>query len=371
MILPYYLDNALGFCRYFFRGRPGVLRGITFGEATGVLVLISLSIYFIQGTVTGTFYIRDNRTRVFGMGLSENQFPIHAAAFIAANNLKGNMFNNYGAGEYLNWTFYPARKTFIDAYSFSAGSYSSYIDIMKGRLSYNDIAKKYRINYFILKYTSLDTPGLIATIYADSKWKLVYLDELTTVFVANTPQNQPLINTYGVNISDRKNYDPDHLPTYRDPVNIPYGFISRGLLLNDFGLASAANHQFQNAVTAGTLGKYYGLAYSGLGETYAQLGQNDLAYAAFQKAIKIAPDYAPNWYNLGLYYYNLGQYDQALPLFNRALAINSKNQNANLAIGLIYSKIGEATKARAYLQQELKYYPHSTYAKQVLDSLPQ
>lgn len=371
MILPYYLDNALGFCRHFFRGRPGVLRGITFGEVTGMLILIGLAIYFIQGTVTGTFYVHDNRTREFGMGLSENQFPIHAAAFIAVNNLKGNMFNDYGTGEYLNWTFYPARKTFIDAYSFSAASHSNYINVMKGRLSYNDIAKKYHINYFILKYTSLDTYGLIAKIYADSRWKLVYLDELTAVFVANTPQNQPLINTYGVNISARKNYDPDHLPTYHDPVNIPYGFISRGLLLNEFGLTGAANHQFQNAVKAGTLGNYYGLAYTGLGLTYAQLGQTDLAYNAFQKAIKLAPDYAPNWYNLGLYYFNLGKYDQALPQFKKALQINSKNQNANLAIGLIYSKKGDTAKARIYLQRELKLYPHSAYAQQVLNSLPQ
>src|SRR5260370_8770731 len=96
---------------------------------------------------------------------------------------------------------------------------------MEGRVSYNDIAKKYHINYFILKYTSLDTYGLIAKIYADNRWKLVYLDELTAVFVANTPQNQPLINTYSVNISARTNYHPGPLPAYYAPVNHPPPFI--------------------------------------------------------------------------------------------------------------------------------------------------
>lgn len=368
MILPYYLDNLISYCRHYFEDKPSVIRGIAFGQVASMVVLIGFSLYFIHDVTTDKFYVQDNRTRVFGMGLSENQFPIHAADFIAANNLKGNMFNDYNTGEYLNWSLYPTQKTFVDAYTFSKSSLNYYQKIMSGDISYNEVAKQYHINYFVLNHTSYDTASLISMLYTDKAWRLVYFDELSVIFVANTHENQALINTYGIDINTARNYDPGQLPTYKDPVNFPYGFISRGLLLNNIGLVKAANYEFQKAISLGT---YDSQAYSGLGVTDAQLGQNNPAHQAFQKAISMAPNYAPNRYNLGLYYFTHGQYNQALQEFNKTLSINSKYQNANLAIGLTYMKQGDAAKAKLYLQRELALYPHSTYAQKALNSLPQ
>jgi superkiller protein 3 len=46
----------------------------------------------------------------------------------------------------------------------------------------------------------------------------------------------------------------------------------------------------------------YALAYSGLGDAYAQLKERNKALTSYQKALQLRPDYALVYYKLGLFY---------------------------------------------------------------------
>lgn len=367
IILPYYLDEIFGLLNKIFGNKQNIHRTIIIGKQIVMVIIIILSIYYMYEVTTNTFYLHDQRSRRFGIGLSENFFPISAANFIENNNIKGNMFNDYNIGTYLNWRFYPIRKTFIDEHTFSLDSLDYYHKIMSGDIKYSDITKKYNINYFILNHTNPNTATLITALYSDKKWVLVYFDEITALFVANTQENKSIIDKYAVNFHTNTNYNPDLLISIKDPINFSYGFRMRGMFLNQIGLVKEANYQFQKAVALGTDDNQ---AYSGLGVTYAEMGQDNPAFEAFTKAASLEPNYAPNHYNLGIYYYNKGKYDQALPEFNQALNINNSYHEANFHIGVIYQKEGDTTNAKMYYQKELEINPSATYAQNALKALP-
>lgn len=333
MILPYYLDEGMRRMYQTFGDKKHFHHSMLLGKQLIMALLIVLSAYYTYQIVTNTFYLQDEQTRLFGIGLSETQFPIGATNFIKQHDLRGNMFNDFSIGAYLNWRFYPLRKTFIDGKTFTPQSLGYYNSIMLNKVPYTSLVKKYGINYFILNHISGDTSSLIDALYSDKKWVLVYFDERSVIFVANTPENKVIIDTYAINFKTNKHYNPNRLPTFTDPVDLPYGFTQRGALLYDLGLYKKANYEFQKAVAFGT--NYYS-EYLGLGNSYAQLGQLALAQNAYQKAVEMAPSNASTHYNLGVFYANSGEYDQALQEFNDTLSINSRYPNVNSEILDIY-----------------------------------
>ncbi len=360
-ILPYYLDNIRNYSRQFFgsTGKLQIVRSIAVGEIAVMLVLAGISLYLIQDIVTNKFYPQDHRTRIFGSGLSEIAYPVGAATFIEQSNLAGNMFNNYNTGTYLNWRLYPARKTFIDGYTFSTDWKDNYDRVMSGVVNYNEVAQKYHINYFLLDYEDGDTYWLLQTLAKDKKWKLVYFDEMTVIFVANTPENQAIIKT-----QSGKSYYPDRLPTFTDPADFEKGFLNRGDLFNSLGLSAYAVNQLQKAIALKP-NDYH--PYAGLGVAYAMQGKNELAEEPFKKAIELAPDITGNYYRLGLYYDGLGSYDEALPEFKKTLSMDSQYPNANLNVGLIYLKKGDKANAKIYVQREIQINsPYSSEAQKVM-----
>ena len=366
LILPYYVDRILELTAHLLRKTRHISRYISIGEQVVMVSLIIYGGFLTCNLVTNRFYASDLETREFGIGLSAKAYPIAAANFIETHNLSGNMFNNFDIGTYLNWRLFPKRKTFIDGDLFSQASNSYYDNIMAGNVSYNDVANKYHINYFVLDYISTDTSGLISSLYSDKNWVLVYFDELSVIFVKNTPENKALINKYAIDFQKDQNYDPDHIATIIDPRDLPDGFVNRGTFLNQIGLYQAASYEFQKAITLGTNNDQ---AYAGLGTTYAQSGSNRLAISAFKKAVSLAPGYAPDHFDLGLAYLNNGMYDQALQEFNRTLNINDTYPKANYAIGVIYLKKGDTATAKGYFLREQQLDPGSTAVKDVLKNL--
>lgn len=350
MILPYYLDNIINFCRQRFSNKAALLRGIAIGEMAVMVLFIGVSVYLIPDVLSSRFYLHKYQSTRFGMGLSVNELPEHAASFIESNYLQGNMFTDDLTGQYFNWRLYPARKTFADGYTFSPDSLAYYHNIMAGNINYNTVAKQYHINYFVLEHTGTDAYALIPLLYADKNWKLIYFDEQSVIFIANTPENQAIIKKYAVNFQTGKNYDPDRLPTYTDPNDTALGFTSRGYLLGILRLPAYANYQFQKAIATGRQDYH---AYSGLGITYSQLNHPDLALDASNQAVKLAPNVATNHYYLGTFYANQAQYDQAISELKKALSLDKNLQGVNLAIGVVYAKQGDTAKGKIYLQKEV------------------
>jgi len=365
MILPYYLDATIGSFEKYLKRKKNAQQVVNVVKAVIAVTVVMLSFFYMRQAITGQMYIMDHRNRRFGIGLSENTFPIGAANFIEKNNLSGNMFNDYAIGTYLNWRLYPRRKTFIDGLTFSLQSVENYHKIITGETDYNKVARQYNINFFILNTWNNETQHLIKTLYHDKKWVLVYLDEISCIFIANKPENHGIINQFAINFSTNQNFDQNQLPTFADFSNIAYGFILRGLFLENIGIPKQANYQFQKAVSFHTGD---GQAYSGLGITYAQLGKLNLSLQPLKKAAELDPRFAPNHFNLGYYYFISHMYGDALDEFEKTLQLNSSYLGANFFIGLIYKQQGNLLNAKVYFQQETITNPQSEFAKQALEA---
>ncbi|MCB4756548.1 MAG: hypothetical protein LHV69_05895 [Elusimicrobia bacterium] len=139
-----------------------------------------------------------------------SKFPAGACRFVKANNVPGNMFNEYGAGGYLSWELGPKRKVFMD------GRYLFYpLLVEQNRLNYElssgiqrshwpAYLEKNSVSYAIVRYPALriryinDDPGFCLTninaMFPRSQYALVYWDDLDLVFLKRTKENAALIN---------------------------------------------------------------------------------------------------------------------------------------------------------------------------------
>jgi len=113
--------------------------------------------------------------------------PTAAVDFLRSNPLQGNMFNNDEIGDYVIYWLYPNYKVFMDGRSDMYGEsilkeYSKVIDIEAG---WKDVLDKYDINYIVYYTNSV----LVRHLLTDEGWRRIYVDNVASVFLRNTPEN--------------------------------------------------------------------------------------------------------------------------------------------------------------------------------------
>lgn len=74
-------------------------------------------------------------------------------------------------------------------------------------------------------------------------------------------------------------------------------------------------------------------------------GKADDAYAAFQKAIELFPDYYDAMETLGTEYVKADKLNEAYPVLSRAIVVNPSGDKAHYALGVLYYKSGHHTEA--------------------------
>ncbi|MGE5197777.1 MAG: hypothetical protein ACM3IL_04660, partial [Deltaproteobacteria bacterium] len=248
LILPAYLDN-IAFRLENAINKKNIIQRIRLPFKIIICVtLIFIIIKLDYGVITNKLYIRDQRSRRFGFGVSELIYPVKAADFILQNNLKGRLFNDYGTGDYFDWRLFPKYQTFIDGHSHTFDLFDYYAKVMAGIIPYQAAVDRYKINFFILNHIFPDTPQLIAQLHKDKNWVPVYFDELSVIFIADKPENKSIINKYAIDFSSDKNFDPERLVAIYDKVDYPVARLNRGIFFNNIGLFEKAAHEFEKAV---------------------------------------------------------------------------------------------------------------------------
>lgn len=81
-----------------------------------------------------------------------------------------------------------------------------------------------------------------------------------------------------------------------------------------------------------------------IGNAYLVTKQYTKAIEAYQQAIRINPDYASTWYNLGLAYADTNQDANAIEAYQQAVRINPKFAEAWFNLGITYKVSGQAGK---------------------------
>ncbi len=165
--------------------------------------------------------------------------PVKAADFIGKEHIKGNMFNQFGYGGYLEYRLYPQHKVFmdgrLDAY-FCCELKEWYDLVLSAKVSLGEVNKaldktlnKYRISYIVLVTRNDPSGQVISSLLEDNReWRLAFHDDVSEVWVKNDGKNTDLFNTSTqylsytskVNHKNKIFSDPSMSLTFTYPSNL-------------------------------------------------------------------------------------------------------------------------------------------------------
>ncbi len=135
--------------------------------------------------------------RAFQFHANTWRYPAGAAKFLEEHGIRGRLFNDYTDGGYWIWRLWPFQRVFIDGRALSDQLYLDFANIATnigdspGRNA-DDLLKHYGIEVIALSAFEYQAGTLYLIVPAlsapnQSEWKLVYLDDVTSVFVKSPP----------------------------------------------------------------------------------------------------------------------------------------------------------------------------------------
>lgn len=146
-----------------------------------------------------------NYFRETGMGVNEKFFPKSMIDFIGKENIYKigtKPFNNLKIGGYFIWNF-PQSKNFIDSRNLNDSIYSMYKNLDLRRPGFEQTIESLGIDYVIYStpYLTINPTEIRQNIVsylstANDKWKLVYWDDRSFLFVKNIPAFESIIKKY-------------------------------------------------------------------------------------------------------------------------------------------------------------------------------
>ncbi len=116
-------------------------------------------------------------------------YPVDAAAWVKANRPHPRLFNEYGWGGYLIYTFYPDRAVYMDGREEMYGErfFNRFVRTMNAEQGWQQTLRDAKIDAAIL------APGgaLDRAMAGDPGWHRVFADEVAVVYAPSTPAAGP------------------------------------------------------------------------------------------------------------------------------------------------------------------------------------
>lgn len=135
-----------------------------------------------------------------GIGITRHKFSFQAAEFLRGLDIKGNMFNFFDVGGFLDWQLHPEKPTFIDGRGAETPQFLDHQIVTGAAPGIEDVFAKYNITYIVTK--AADSSGmvlpLIQYLYVRPEWEVVFADGIMLVFMKNVPENRSIIDRYKV-----------------------------------------------------------------------------------------------------------------------------------------------------------------------------
>lgn len=256
-------------------------------------------------------------------GVARDRYPQKGVAFLLSHNFPGHMFNDFNSGSYLIGNGYPLRRVFIDGRTELYGPkfFKLYVDIGDGKKEALDtLFAKYDIKGFFLSNPYQDLHlGLIRYLFQDKKWKIVYFDENTIIFVLDSPENQALIKNFNIDLKRWRSAAPDLLKV-GIAQRFPAPFLRKAHLLN-------ALHCYE------------------------------AAWGEAKAALEIMPNNAEAFLYAHNYFYDKGDYLQAYKYARLNLIYGGPNSWMRCRLALTYHNLGEDDKANKVIDSIIKNNP--------------
>jgi tetratricopeptide (TPR) repeat protein len=297
------------------------------GFATLLVLLCALRCVDL---VSNRYYFSGvNEVRDFGAGLSW-WFPERAMAFIEREHLPPKILNTYEAGGFLLWKLDSRYQDYVDgrAVPFGPTLFSHLQEVLQSSPDspmWEHEVETYGINTVLLSLARYDGLRFVGPELADwcasQKWRPVYLDEVSAVFVRRTPETEAFIQRFPVDCSTA-------------PVPAPSSSDSRAASFNRYANAAAL---------------------------LLALQRNQEAASAATQALSIFSDSASLWYVRGKALLFIGNAAEAERSLQQSVALEP-NVATLSALADLYRGQGRYTAAETTLEQLAAISPHPTAA---------
>jgi tetratricopeptide (TPR) repeat protein len=170
----------------------------------GVAVLALLAGIRVADLVSDRYYLDAGQLSLFGTGPSW-WYPERAMAFLEREHLPRNIFHDYALGGYLTWRIGEEYPDFVDGRYIPFGKelFAEQKQLMSAgpdSAEWQKAAEHWRINtliFSVARYAGLGTFPLQE--YCASKaWRLVYLDDVSAIFLRDAAENAGAIGKLGI-----------------------------------------------------------------------------------------------------------------------------------------------------------------------------
>jgi tetratricopeptide (TPR) repeat protein len=363
--------------RYFFGIAQLVVSPVVMVAGFWIIYLVTTDAYFID----------DRDLTRFGFGVSRHTYPIKAANLIDAANPTGRMFNDPADGGFLIWRFFPDRKVYFDGRWEVYGNdfFEEFKLVSSNPSRFEDQAARLDMRYAIIPHSIGHMQRILKHMLASPDWTLVYVDELSAVFLRNIPEHAEWIEEHVIELADfesrRAEFEAE-LPVRLDAApftgmnsflvrmtgsiprrDYPFEQLARAHFYFKLGLYDNAQSLYEKALRMYPDSE---IAHSSLGIIYWKKGLYSFALAEFEAADQLNPRNVVNLMNLARISTAMGKLGTAEQYFKRAKRADSKNAAAPLELGRLLLMQGRNDEAVRELERALKLNPDLEEARELL-----
>lgn len=350
--------------------------------------------------VSNRSYLGTTNLSTFGAGLSW-WFPEGAAAFMERENVPGRIFNSFNEGGYLTWRLGPKYLDYIDGriLPFDTKLFLRNQELMStppDSPEWQREAEHYEINAIIVplgRYNGVDLFPVLRQFCTSTTWRPVYLDEVSTVFLRRSPQDESLIQRFEIDCA--KAPLPRASPQGRDSQafnqwanaaavlhalgrnseafaatskalgifeDSAFVHFLRGSLLEEAGNVRNAEQEYLRSAAL----EVNGSTWSRLGTIYRLEGRLEEAVKAWQRAADLLRGPDPELLSLGFAELDAHRPREALRAFDRASASRAESGRAsdnkfqvNVAEGRAraWSDLGDLKRAISFAEETVSVAP--------------
>jgi Flp pilus assembly protein TadD len=332
--------------------------------AAAALLLLTAALTAVAGIrcwdlVTNRYYLKSTQLSTFGAGLSW-WFPERAFEFVEREKLPANIFNGYSLGGYVAWRLFPDYPDYIDSRALPFGSelfFRAY-DLSSVEApdsqAWQHEADTRDINTIVVSLSRYDGIALFPQLRAfcqSQSWRLVYMDEVSAVFLRRTKQTASLVDSLQVDC-DKVSFVPpaelqsaassSHLSS-RNAAEMFNFWANSGEILYTLGRYPEALNDLDRAQSIFGGNAHLHLIRGLLLEHTAHAGD---AEAEFRTSLSLEPS-DQGWFVLGLFYMAEKRYADATEVFQRSAESSSRPHDSWMLLGQAYLQINKPEQALA------------------------
>ncbi|MGA7558622.1 MAG: tetratricopeptide repeat protein [Terriglobales bacterium] len=350
---------------------PPLLRVPTSAAILLASVFCAVALLQISDFVSNRTYVVFNPDLRFGAGAA-SWLPARAAAFILQEQLPGNIFEDYELGGYAAWSLGPKYPDFIDGRGnnpdLAIEQFNLYSEAPDSQ-AWQKEAERWNLNVLLVA-----TAGLRGLRNMDpykfcqsTNWRPIYMDDVSLVFLRNTPGNSSWINRLQIDCSTQalnppvgasrsalhdfylnsgelffilhRDRDAEEFlgraqGLYRDDPNV---HLLKGLLFERRQQYAEAEQEFRASLAINENG---GVWYR-LASLYGNEGRNTAALQALERAAGLALQPFNIYMTMGKLQLALNHPEDALVAFDKAEKSSPYRNGAESLAPEVYAELAE------------------------------